>query len=166
LDSILETQSDHSAGGAESPVGFQRHYWPGVVLSMSPDHKLTPIQMQKSLFLIGENLRALTGPSFYAFEPHNYGPFSAEIYRDIDELHDEGFVAVRRVSGREWNEYESTPSGREVASTIMNRLPAAAQVYIGNVVNWTRRTPFNELLGAIYRVYPQYAVRSVFKALE
>ena len=122
--------------------------------------------MQKSLFLIGENLRPIIGPNFYTFEPHNYGPFSSEIYRDIDELCGEGFVAVRTVVGREWNEYESTPSGRVVASTIMNRLSVPIQEYIKNVADWTRRTPFNELLGAIYKVYPQYAVRSVFKALE
>lgn len=157
----METPADHS-----SQIRVQRHYWPGVVLSLSPDRKLTPIQIQKSLFLIGQNLQALIGPSFYTFEPHNYGPFSAEIYRDIDELCDEGFVTVRTVVGRDWNEYESTASGLEVASGIIRRIPAPAQEYISNIVNWTRRTPFNELLGAIYKAYPQFAVRSVFKVFE
>lgn len=166
MDSILETPGDHSILGVEPQIRVQRHYWPGVVLSLSPDHKLTPIQIQKSLFLIGENLRSLIGPGFYTFEPHNYGPFSAEIYRDIDELCDEGFVSVRTVVGRDWNEYESTATGLEVASDIMSRIPALAQKYITEIVNWTRRTPFNELLGAIYKAYPKYASRSVFKAFE
>jgi len=148
----------------DQPLRIQRHYWPGVVLSLSPDRKLTPIQIQKSLFLIGENLRTLIGPAFYSFEPHNYGPFSKEIYRDIEELRDEGFVEVRSIVGRQWNEYECTSAGGELASEILGRIPDHARAYIASIVDWTRRTPFNELLGAVYKAYPKYAVRSVFKA--
>jgi len=142
---------------------LQRQYWPSLVLSCSPDHKLTPIQMQKALFLIGKNLPKFVGRRFYEFEPHNYGPFSVDIYRDLEELCDEGLVGVRAVPAREWNEYEATLPGLRIASEALDRFPVAARSYIERVVTWTRRTSLAQLLGTIYRTYPEYAVRSVFR---
>lgn len=56
------------------------------------EEPLTPVQLQKSLFLISEaNLAAVTTP-LYEFEPYHYGPFCPSIYDDVISLKNEGLV--------------------------------------------------------------------------
>lgn len=150
-----------SSTGEELTV-VTRRYWPVLALSFSPDNKLTPLQMQKALFLIGQNLPAFVGANYYDFKPYNYGPFDATIYRDLDESCDEGFVALHPVPDRDWSEYEITRAGVELAERVGGSLSEGALDYIDRVVVWTRSTPFADLLGAIYREYPKYAAKSLF----
>ena len=53
---------------------------------------VTPVQLQKCLFLLGENLQEEIPNPFYAFEPYHYGPFDAEVYSDADHLENQGLL--------------------------------------------------------------------------
>ena len=48
-----------------------------LVVASGKDKALTPVQLQKSLFLLGKTDLAEAVDSPYDFEPYHYGPFDA-----------------------------------------------------------------------------------------
>jgi hypothetical protein len=74
---------------------MQRQDWLLLVLCAAHQEGLTPVQLQKSLFLVGQELPRHVRSHFYAFFPYNYGPFDPQICRDADRLGKDGFVAIR-----------------------------------------------------------------------
>jgi uncharacterized protein YwgA len=132
------------------------------VLDAAGDQGLTPVQLQKSLFLIGKALTAHLPPSFYNFIPHNYGPFDAQIYRDADRLRQEGLVEVRS-DGRRWPQYYITSKGASHAKMLRQQVSPNVETYIGNTVHWAQSLSFPDLVRAIYLKYPEYQVNSIFQ---
>ena len=59
-----------------------RQDWLLLVLAAADGKPLSPLQLQKSLFLVGYDLARLVGSDFYTFRPFDYGPFDAAVYRD------------------------------------------------------------------------------------
>ena len=56
------------------------------VLSTAGGAEWTPVQLQKIFFLLDQTIGpALGGPKFN-FEPYDYGPFDAEVYRRVEAL--------------------------------------------------------------------------------
>jgi hypothetical protein len=49
-------------------------------LSKAPEHSLSPVEVQKALFLVAMEAKRLVPKGFYEFEKYNYGPFCAQIY--------------------------------------------------------------------------------------
>lgn len=141
---------------------MERRDWTLLVISVAGTAGLSPVQLQKSLFLIGENLPKEVGESFYKFEPYDYGPFDARIYEDARLLTLEGLVATSSVAGKDWVYYRVTPKGDEAARRISTGVSPQALDYVKKVVAWVQHLSFVELITAIYRAYPQYQVNSVF----
>ena len=81
---------------------IDRKYWPLIAAFASTTGTLAPVQLQKALFLIGQNLDVtkLTAPKFYDFRPYDYGPFSAAVYCNADQLKSEGLLEIRRPTPR------------------------------------------------------------------
>ena len=65
-----------------------------MVVASGKDEPLTPVQLQKSLFLIGEHKDGFSEvpQSFYDFRPYHYGPFDIRVYQDADVLAEQGLV--------------------------------------------------------------------------
>ena len=61
-----------------------RHDWLLLVLAAAEGDTLSPLQLQKSLFLVGHGLAGLVSTDFYDFQPHAYGPFAAAVYHDAE----------------------------------------------------------------------------------
>jgi hypothetical protein len=139
---------------------IERKYWTLLVLNAAGSNGLSPVQLQKCLFLIGQNLSHEVGDSFYSFVPYNYGPFDPAIYADAQRLVDEKLATVARVAGKNWAYYVITTEGKEVAHTIS--ISSQARAYIDEVVQWVLRLSFAQLLSAIYQAYPEYKANSVF----
>ena len=60
-------------------------------------------RLMKMIFLFGEEIKRvfnlnkkISETAFPSFEPYNYGPFSADVYVDLEFLVDLGYVQVRR----------------------------------------------------------------------
>ena len=68
-----------------------------LLLVLAADGKtFSPLQLQKSLFLVGYDLAKLVGSDFYTFRPFDYGPFDATVYRDgRPEQAAQGLVTIR-----------------------------------------------------------------------
>ena len=81
-----------------------------LVVAAAGSTPLTPVQLQKSLFLVKENLPEIPVP-FYEFEPYDYGPFDVEVYSDADSLASEGLLLSVRSPLGNWIDRAVTPGG-------------------------------------------------------
>src|SRR5439155_6656754 len=52
-----------------------RSAWVLLALLAAEGHSLTPVQLQKCLFLLGSRRPKDVGRDFYHFRPYDYGPF-------------------------------------------------------------------------------------------
>ena len=67
--------------------------WPLLALDAADDGELSPVQMQKVLFLLDKQARNRIRSDFYTFSAYNYGLFSQQIYSDLDWHAREGKIA-------------------------------------------------------------------------
>lgn len=136
--------------------------WTLLTIAVSRASPLTPVQLQKSLFLLGQRLPDEVGPGFYTFEPYNYGPFNKQVYVDAEDLESHGLVALVSHPGGDWRDYVATPRGTKAASDLSKRASPKAVDYLSKLVQWTAERSFPELVRWVYANYPQYKVNSVF----
>ncbi len=142
---------------------MKRRDWALLALSSSPDGALAPVQAQKAMFLLAKH--ACPRPSddaFYRFKPYHYGPFDREVYSDLDRLIDEGLV--RRVKSKRYSgtEFQVTDLGKAEAARIARSQPGIAP-YLKSVVEWMRPLTFTQLVSAIYKQYPKFREKSIFR---
>src|SRR3989442_2578847 len=81
--------------GAETRkrVPVARADW--TLLSIASSRRgLSPAQLQKSLYLLGEAFPNELGPDFYKFRSINAGHFSQQIYTDAEALAKQGLVLI------------------------------------------------------------------------
>lgn len=139
-----------------------RKNWALLVLALVGGGALSPVQLQKSLFLIGKKMSKLMPNDFYSFEPDNYGPFCGQIYDDVRALASEGLVSVSRASGN-YLQYAATEQGIARSKAICGMLPTEAVEYAKQLVRWVRAQSFRGLVSAIYREFPEYKTNSIFQ---
>lgn len=132
-----------------------------VLLAVAAGRSLTPVQLQKSLFLISQGLPGGEGPS-YEFDAYHYGPFNAAIYRDAEELQEDGLVIRVPTQPGGWAVTLITLDGAEQAAALRKNDPDLAD-QVDAVVNEVQSLSFGALLTRIYRDHPAYAKNSVFQ---
>ena len=138
--------------------------WTLLAINAAKEQGLSPVRLQKALFLLGRHLPSDLGESFYSFTPYNYGPFDSEIYEDARKLAAKGFININQSPGQRWVEYQITASGIQVASQLNQAAPQQVVEYLNTVVSWTLSLSFQQLVGAIYKMYPEFKVNSVFNS--
>ena len=123
---------------------------------------VTPVQLQKALFLIGQECDLHDTPTpYYNFEAHHYGPFALAVYADADTLHTDGLV-VRYPSPYGWTNTVVTPDGLDKAEQLRARCPQTAET-IKSIVEKVQSLSFRDLVSMIYDEYPNYRANSVFQ---
>lgn len=135
--------------------------WTLLAIACADGDPLSPVQLQKVLFLLGREMPAEAGPEFYKFRPYNYGPFDSAVYADAEALTDAGLVTL--VPHWRWNEYAATPEGMARAEQVRAAAPTAAHEYLSKVVAWARGLSFQDLVRAIYARYPDTRAKSIFE---
>ena len=66
-----------------------------VILALAGGEPLTPVKIQKSLFLASDKAADAFRPdSHYNFQPYDYGPFDRQVYSDVENLEREGLAKV------------------------------------------------------------------------
>jgi hypothetical protein len=123
--------------------------------------ELSPVQAQKLLFLIDQNVPHLCGGPHFHFTPYDYGPFDTSVYTELDALSLKGDVEIVR-SGR-YRTYRLTPHGRAKARQALVRLNPGAKDYFGRAKDWVKSMGFRDLVSAIYRSYPSMRTKSIFQ---
>jgi uncharacterized protein YwgA len=139
--------------------------WTLLVVAAGKGLPLSPVHLQKALFLLGRNLSSeqLQVAEYYPFKPYDYGPFNSEVYKDAQQLRDEGLVVIEPFAGARYRDYSATPAGLDRAKALREELEPVVTEYLDNVVAWARSLSFTALVRAIYKDYPDMKVKSVFR---
>lgn len=133
------------------------------MLSLANGDALTPVQIQKALFLAEDKVDdAFRKGSRYHFVPYDYGPFDRQVYTDAQALAREGLVEIG-TSARGWNTYAATDDGVQRGRKLRDQLSRDQRDMLANILGLVRRLSFTELVSAIYRKYPHMRARSVFR---
>ena len=134
-----------------------------VLLSTRNGKAFSPVQIQKALFLLTEKVPEIFGTNpKYKFKPYDYGPFSKEIYDDLDGLSTEGLITISRQPGKHWKTFTIAENGRPQAETLMQSLSERHHNYISEVAKFVSKHSFTDLVSAIYREYPEMRANSIF----
>ncbi|MGA7732570.1 MAG: hypothetical protein WCD37_15025 [Chloroflexia bacterium] len=137
-------------------------------LAVANNRPITPVQLQKGIFLLQEELP----PDFikfepYRFEPWKWGPYSVAIYTDVFELASRGYVVADKPNARDYpQEYRATGHGIEYGTQILTKIPEKINKQIRSIVSKVQNTQFASLLRELYAKYPDYAVNSVLVGLK
>ncbi|MHA1305247.1 MAG: hypothetical protein ACTSPI_16225 [Candidatus Heimdallarchaeaceae archaeon] len=142
---------------------MEKKGWTLLAIYYANENGLSPVQLQKSLFLLGKNMPNSVGDNYYYFIPYNYGPFDQTIYADAEILSEEGLISINYIHGRRWPQYFVTSNGIDYAKDLEEKAPDEAVSYLRKLVKWVRSLTFQELLRAIYHVFPEFKVNSVFQ---
>lgn len=121
------------------------------------------IRVMKGMFLWSqEGPRELRG--LYTFWPYLYGPFTSNIYGDLERLEASGLVEVERSRGGNRRLYWLTGAGERKFAALEAALDDATRENLTALKRKVTSQGFQGLLEAICRDYPAYAINGV--ALE
>jgi hypothetical protein len=133
------------------------------MLATARGQSFTPVQIQKAMFLLTENLPLLvTGPSFN-FVAYDYGPFDREVYDGAERLQIQRLAEIRPSPFGRWNTYAATAEGIEAGDALLARMSPGVSNYIGEISEWVRRQSFGGLVRSIYDAYPAMRANSIFR---
>ncbi len=141
---------------------MNRKDWLLLVIAAADGQEFTPAQLQKSVFLLGEERREAVDDDFYEFEPYHYGPFCLDVYRDAESLEKQGLIAIHINRIGRWQEYRATVQGIERAATLEKSAKEDVVQFIRDKVAWARELSFQELIRNVYSQYPRFRANSVF----
>jgi hypothetical protein len=130
--------------------------WILLALAHTPGGRLQPVQLQKALCVLGQQVPASTlqCEHFYDFSPSEYGPFSAAIDSDIEESAQSGVVLV---SDDPWpaRHLLLTPRGYDTARRLIDtQAPEAAQC-LTKIVAWITSFGVRDLLRVDVATFPR-----------
>ena len=105
-------------------VGLDRKDFLLYAVAMVYNEPLTPVQLQKAMFLVGQQKGGISElpDDFYQFEPYHYGPHCGQVYEDIRELNDEKLVLHFPSDSGQWKNTYPTRSGLARQMRLMNSL--------------------------------------------
>jgi hypothetical protein len=90
---------------------MDRAKWTLLAIAAAGPEGLTPVQLQKTLFVLGELFPEEVGDSYYEFVKHYYGPFCQGIYFTAEEYADQGLVSISPRPGSRNRIYKITAEG-------------------------------------------------------
>jgi len=132
-------------------------------LSGAKGQTLTPVQLQKLLFLLDRNITQHVGPSGFDFQPYHYGPFDQKVYATLDGLEREGLAQILETGSASRRIYALTEAGQRAGEQIAARFGARVSEYIDAVCNFVLTQSFASLVSSVYKAYPEMKVNSVFQ---
>ncbi len=132
------------------------------IIAAAGDAGLGKVQLQKSAFLVGEEFDGKLPANYYQFEPYFYGPFAHEVYADAERLCDGPWVEMA-VSDDGRPVYRLSSDAGAWRSPLSSDLESGVQ----GAVEWvSRMSSFDELVRAIYYLYPEQRANSIFDYSE
>lgn len=127
---------------------------------------LDPVRLQKGMFLFAQEGKTVPEQQKYEFRPYSYGPMSRDIYTDIEDLVGKDLVEPVPVQGQTWCRYRPTNRGVErghrLIKTAMEKHPVDA-THLYSIKKSVAGVPFADLLEDVYKRYPDYATKSIFR---
>ncbi len=140
-------------------ASIERKDWALIVIAEARCRHMSPVQLQKALFLLSMEAKEDVGDDFYDFKPYDYGPYDSDVSTDAELLVEEGLLTSKR---HRWTEFAATLDGVEKANKLKMSLESKAAAYVTEVVAWVCSLSFTQLVSAIYKKYPAMKENSVF----
>jgi len=114
--------------------------------------------VMKNMFLLQEEQKMPLG---YSFIPYKYGPFSKEVYEDLEVLEREMLV-IRSKKGKIVERQETAIDEEAVDEVkhILETLPQDKKQALDEVMRRHASMGFEQLLGYVYTTYPEFAARA------
>ncbi len=127
-------------------------------------------RLQKMVFLVQQRMDSHQNVSLesddYEFIPYDYGPFSKELYDDLDSLVDRQMVEDREEeldSGKVKYDYEIQSAGQEFVETQLSAEDAQEIMQIArNVKAEYNDMLLSDLIDDVYSRFPEYAQKSIW----
>lgn len=127
-------------------------------------------RLQKLVFLLEQELeehsRSPIQGSDYGFIPYDYGPFSKELYDDLDWLSEEGLVDASEKEmedGQVKYDYEITDQGVEFVEQQLASADGQTIVELARDLKGEYNDVLlSNLIEYVYSEYPEYAENSVW----
>lgn len=123
---------------------------------------LDRVRLQKAVFLLARGSSEWS--DCYSYRPYNWGPYSAELTHDTDDLIARGLIRIIPPKNSRYGSYASTPTGEEVAASAWAKLNNAEQNFLQEVRQYVTNRSFARLLREVYAAFPEYATESLFRA--
>ncbi len=124
---------------------MNRRDWLLLAITADDDSGLSPVQLQRSLFLVSQKREKHIGPGFYEFELRESGPFSKDLYVDLDALVAAGHVMKKWQPGCPWSVFRSTDISRTWAKELRPKAKKEALSYLEEAVAWVKQQTFYDL---------------------
>jgi len=99
----------------------------------------------------------------FDYVPHDYGPFSKELYDVLDDLHQKGLLNKSKSTTKSGNtryEFELTDRGQEYLEDHTDDYSKNDQNILEGIQIRYGEMPLFELLDKVYAEYPEYAKKS------
>lgn len=141
--------------------GFHRINCLLAVLASARGEPMTPVQLQKALFLLGKRLPSVGGRPFYHFSPYAYGPFDPNVYTDAEVLAISGDIIIEPSEYGRYKLYRISEDGLRKDGQL--GIDEDDRRIIDDVVEYVTSRSFQQLISDIYRQYPEMRVNSVFR---
>lgn len=132
------------------------------LLAIAATHGLNPVQLQRTLYLLGQRFPKLAAGGFYEFRVVGSGDYCEQIYRDAEALSEKGLVTIgvsERDGGRQ---YRVTPAGAERARVLAKHVRSPILSELRRVAAWAHTRSVDQLgrgSSATARVMPSSSFR-------
>lgn len=122
---------------------------------------LDRLRMQKGVFLL-----AMRGPEawqqLFRFEPYDWGPYSFDLARTVEDLLARGLLVKEAFPGRRHMRYRTSQAGERLLGEHSGDVTTAERAFVRETRRYATSRSFARLLREVYKSYPEFAVNSRF----
>ena len=123
-----------------------RRGWLLLAVAVSGASGLSPVQLERSLFLVCQKREEHVGPDFYQFESNGSGPASAALYVDIDALVTAEHIVKEWAPESSCSIFRLSDSGRARAADFRRRIKKEALAGLEDAVAWVKEQSYQEMV--------------------
>ena len=128
------------------PVVEARRGWLLLAIAMSGASGLSPVQLQRSFFLVSQKREEQVGPRFYEFEANGSGPASSTLYVDIDALVTAEYIVKQWVPESSCSAFRLSDPGRAWAADFRRKMKREALSGLEDAVAWVQEQSYLDLV--------------------
>ncbi len=132
------------------------------IIAAADGKELSRVHLQKVAFLLSEEFKDRLPADFYKFDKCDYGPFCIDIYHDTEMLHYWGRIHFNPGPERRHDSY-SIAEPIDIAGL---QIDDDIKTYIEDTVAWVADMSFDEIVRAVYWLFPEYRANSIFHYSE
>jgi hypothetical protein len=116
--------------------------WLLLAIAVSGRSGLSPLQLQRSLFLVAQKRGEQVGPGFYEFEANGSGPSSADLYGDLDALVSSDHLLKEWVPDSSCSAFHLSASGSARAEAFRRKAKRDALSGLEDAVAWVKEQSY------------------------